>query len=373
MRRLKLIDRYRRYFRFVRFSLGLDEGKEFLTGSEALEGFDWDDFWRFAKRQTLTGVVFEGIQRLPKECAPRLELLMAWMGQSQQIRRQNWQLNEATAYIYNKVRAEGLRCCILKGQGNALMYPTTHSRTPGDVDVWVNASREEIRRLAYSLAKDNGSIGEESLNHIELTVRGVAVELHPTPMIFNNPVMDRRMQRWFVRNADLQCSNLVDLPDGMGRIAVPTAAFNVIYQLSHLHHHFFYEGVGLRQVVDYYFVIHNAECIIHNDSLRIELKRLGLWKFVGAVMYVLHEVLGLSEIKMIAPMDEERGRLLLDEILEGGNFGQFSNRQHYGRGTLGHNIQRIRRDLQLMRYYPAEALAEPFFRLWHFFWRMKNK
>lgn len=55
MRRLKLIDRYRRYFRFVRFSLGLDEGKEFLTGSEALEGFDWDDFWRFAKRQTLTG------------------------------------------------------------------------------------------------------------------------------------------------------------------------------------------------------------------------------------------------------------------------------------------------------------------------------
>ncbi len=109
------------------------------------------------------------------------------------------------------------------------------------------------------------------------------------------------------------------------------------------------------------------------DTLQSELKRLGLWKFAGAMMYVLHEVLGLDKSKMIAPMDEKRGRLLLDGILEGGNFGQFSNRQHYGRGTAGHNIQRICRDLQLVKYYPAEALAEPFFRAWHFFWRMKNK
>ena len=47
------------------------------------------------------------------------------------------------------------------------------------------------------------------------------------------------------------------------------------------------------------------------DVVQKELKHLGLWKFAGAVMYVLHETLGLSEEMMIAPMDEKRGKLLL--------------------------------------------------------------
>ena len=57
-------------------------------------------------------------------------------------------------------------------------------------------------------------------------------------------------------------------------------------------------------------------------ALQRELKHLGLWKFAGAVMYVLKEVLGLAEEKMIVPVDEKRGKLLLAEILDGGNFGR---------------------------------------------------
>ena len=378
---------YRCYFKFLRFSLGLYEGDEFLHG-KVLEGFDWNEFHRFAQSQTLVGVVFEGIRKLPKQNAPKPDLLLKWMGQSRLVNRQNCRLNTATAAIYNKVEALGFRCCILKGQGNALMYPDAYMRTPGDIDVWVNADREEIRRLAHLLAKDNGTVGKESMNHIELTVDGVAVELHSTPGIMANPVYDRRLQKWFRRNADLQCSNRVALPDGVGDIAVPTHAFNAIYQLYHLYHHYFFEGVGMRQVIDYLFnmeILKDGKMEILKDGkmevlkagkgeiLERELRHLGLWKFAGAVMWVLHETLGLPEDMMIAPMDGERGRLLLDEILEGGNFGQHGKRRHYGRSTLGHNVQRILRDLQLMKYYPAEALSEPVFRTWHFFWRISHK
>ncbi len=361
------MDKTRLYLRFVQFSLGLCEGEEFLSG-KALEGFDWDDFHRFAEKQTLTGVVFEGIQRLPRELAPKQELLMAWLAQSQGIRMRNRQMNAATARVYDRIKEAGYRCCILKGQGNARMYPTPLSRTPGDVDVWVNAGREDIRRLARDLAKDHGSVGEESLNHIEMTLGGVAVELHSTPAIMNHPLYNRRLQRWLRRNADLQCSNIVALPEDAGNIAVPTAAFNVIYQLFHLYHHYFYEGVGMRQVVDYLF---NME-IWEDGKMEIweeELRYLGLWKFARAMMWVLHETLGLEEDRMIAPMDEERGKPLLREILEGGNFGHHSKRQPFGQGAMGHNVQRFRRDLRLMRHYPAEALSEPPFRLWHYCWR----
>lgn len=193
----------------------------------------------------------------------------------------------------------------------------------------------------------------------------------------NNPIYHARLQKWFKRNADLQCSHIVRLPDGAGDIAIPTTAFNVIYQLTHLYHHFFDEGIGMRQIIDYYFVlVKNEERRMKNlTALQRELKYLGLWKFAGAMMYVLHEVLGLSEEKMIAPMDEKRGKLLLAEILNGGNFGQhFTKYGHFTQqGMAKKYFLKIWRNMHFVRYYPAEALCEPLFRTWHFLWRMWQK
>ncbi|MDY5685824.1 MAG: nucleotidyltransferase family protein [Prevotella sp.] len=374
---------YRIYFRFIQFSLGLYEGKEFLDGS-VLQGFDWDAFYDFAKRQTLVGIVFDGIQRLPKGAAPRLDLLMKWLGMSQRVKMRNEVLNEATVAVYNSVRNAGYSCCILKGQGNAVMYPNPSARMPGDVDVWVDAWRDDIRRLARALVENaDGRVGSESLNHIGLTMGGITVELHSTPGFMANCIYNRRLQNWLRRNADLQCSNMVALPNGSGAVAVPTCAFNAVYQLYHLYHHYFYEGVGLRQVVDYYFVVvkseerrvKSEEGEVKSEELRVknpmalegELNRLGLWKFAGAVMYVLHNVMGLPEDMMIAPMDRKRGRMLLDDILNGGNFGHYD--KHH---AVGHNLLRLYRDARLLRFYPSEALSEPVFRAWHWWWRKRN-
>ena len=371
------------YFRFIQFSLGLYEGTEFLDGT-APKGLDWNAFYEFAKEQTLIGVVFEGVQKLPKETAPHLQLLMSWFAFSRKIQQRNEVLDRATVALYNKVRDAGYPCCILKGQGNAVMYPNPSVRTPGDVDIWVNAGREEIRALAHSLVKNtNGQVDDESINHIGLTVNGVTVELHSTPGFMANFVYNRRLQKWLKRNVDVQCGNMVELVHGDGAVAVPTPSFNCVYQLYHLYHHYFYEGVGLRQVVDYFFVVRkwNEDCD-KLSSLQRELKLLGLWRFAGAMMFVLHQVMGLPEEMMVAPMDAKRGRMLLDDILNGGNFGRYDKRHAWGRdsynhkgfkhGALGHNMLRLCRDMRLLRFYPAEALSEPVFRVWHWCWRMNN-
>ena len=470
-------------FRFLRFSLGLEgEVKGLLEGRKG--AFDWDACYQFAKRQTLVGVLFDGIQRLPKELAPARPLLLRWLSDSESIRRRNMRMDRASAYVYNKVCTAGFRCCILKGQGNALLYPHPSSRIPGDVDVWVMANREELRHIALSLTEGDGSSLQESLNHMGLTVHGVSVELHSTPALLNSPLHNSRLQKWLKRNADLQCSNRIALPNNAGEVAVPTLSFNIIYQLCHLFHHCFYEGVGLRQIVDYYFVLKNTDfsgntdeasgntdgvsgntdegclflntdftdntdriggnaesdgslmntdctdftdrvsgnmdedgvllntnctdltdefsgntdrgcfllntdCTDFTDSssggvvevdsggslvaLQEELKWLGLGEFAGAVMYVLREVMGLDEKRMICAPDERRGWMLLEEIMDGGNFGHYDTRNHFGQGALWHNIQRFRRDWRMLRFYPSEALSEPLFRAWHFLWRWKQK
>ena len=379
---------------------------------------------------------------------------MTWMGKAQQIRRQNMKVNVVASKLYSMLREDGLRCCILKGQGNALMYSNAYSRNPGDIDVWVNASREQITEYA----KTHFEIGNDiRFQHLETSMDGVPVELHFFPCTMNNPIYHVRLQKWFKRNADLQCSNVVSLPDGIGEIAIPTTAFNVIYQLTHLYHHFFDEGIGMRQIIDYFLVVNDFSKNVfldtdfsnhpvplskegstsHPDPLTLrgeggnrptrcseplrskdggpskvspdcagwdrlsiegdnsagsttvvtsyastaldvaqrELKYLGLWKFAGAVMYVLKEVLGLSEDKMIVPVDEKRGRLLLAEILDGGNFGRhFSKYGGFTHQSMGKKyFLKIWRNMHFVRYYPAEALCEPLFRTWHFFWRLKYK
>ena len=422
---------------------------------------DWRQLYTFASRQALLGFCFDGIKRLTKEFSEELkqnpmgrDLLMTWMGAAQQIRRQNMKVNAVAGKLYSKFREDGLRCCILKGQGNALMYPNSYSRTPGDIDVWVNASREEITEYAkrhFNLEDDI------RFHHLETTMDAVPVELHFFPCSMNNPLYHARLQKWFKRNADLQCSNVVSLPDGIGEIAIPTTAFNVVYQLTHLYHHFFDEGIGMRQIIDYFLVVNDfsknvfLDTDFSNSSVSLskgsstshpsplsseerdvtapsrcseplrskdggaskpspncagwdrlsiegdnsagsttavtssastalvvvqkELKYLGLWKFAGAVMYVLHEALGLPEEKMIAPMDEKRGKLLLAEILNGGNFGQhFTKYGHFTQlGMAKKYFLKIWRNMHFVRYYPAEALSEPIFRTWHFFWRLKHR
>ena len=368
-------------FDFLKYCLGVKGDM-----SKVVAGMDWRLLYEFASKQAMLGVCFDGIERLGKEYPEVLRLnpigrdvLMAWMAKAQQIRRLNMNVNGVAAKLYSMLKEDGLRCCILKGQGNALMYVNPYSRNPGDVDVWVNASRGvimEYGRRNFDLEDDI------RYQHLETTMDGVPVELHFMPCVMNNPIYNARLQKWFRRNADLQCSNVVELPDGAGEIAVPTTAFNVVYQLCHLYHHFFDEGIGMRQMVDYYYVLVKSEeervknCTATEGkanvtSLQRELKYLGLWKFAGAVMYVLHVVLGLPEERMIRSMDVKRGELLLSEILNGGNFGKhFTKYGHFTQqGMAKKYFLKIWRNMHFVRFYPAEALSEPIFRTWHFFWR----
>ena len=361
-------------FAFLKYCLGNK-----VDINNVVVDINWQQLYTFASKQSLLGFCFDCIERLGKEYSEELkqnpmgrDLLMTWMGAAQQIRRQNMKVNAVAGKLFSMLREDGFRCCILKGQGNALMYPNAYSRNPGDIDVWMNASREHITEYA----KKHFNLGDDiRYHHLETSLDGMPVELHFFPCTMNNPIHNARLQKWFKRNADLQCSNVVSLPDGIGEIAVPTTAFNVVYQLTHLYHHFFDEGIGMRQIIDYYYVVNNDELLVIRDTLQRELKHLGLWKFVGAVMYVLHEALGLSEEKMITPMDEKRGKLLLAEILNGGNFGQhFTKYGHFTQqGMAKKYFLKIWRNMHFVRYYPAEALSEPIFRTWHFFWRLRHK
>ena len=193
-------------FLFLNYCLGKK-----VDMSMVVTNLDWRQLYTFASNQAILGFCFDGINRLGQEYLEELkrnpigrELLMNWMGKAQQIRRQNMKVNTVASKLFSMLRKDGQRCCILKGQGNALMYPNPYSRTPGDIDVRVNASREEITEYAKCHFKLEDDI---RFHHLETTLDGVPVEQHFFPGIMNNPIYNARLQKWFKRNADamLKC------------------------------------------------------------------------------------------------------------------------------------------------------------------------
>ena len=368
------------FFDFLRFCIG--SAKE-IPGS--LKEVDWKELYAIAKKQALLGVLFYGIQRLPKELAPEQKLLMQWMVMAEQIRKQNIRLFLDSVKVCKNFENEGFANCILKGQGNALLYPDPYMRTPGDIDIYLAGGRKRVMQYINKVCPNQVM----RYHHVDFPVMKTAIEVHFTPSYMFFPIHNSRMQKWFKEVMGEQCNHRVSLPDGYGEIHVPQVSFNVIYILSHLYRHIFTEGIGLRQLLDYYFVLVKWHTDLTNltdsnkslpqmtqintdlDALRHELKYLGLWKFAGAVMYVLHEVFGLSEDRMIAPMDEKEGRFLLDEIMRGGIFGQYDDRMgsKVGESKIHRYFRMNLRNLRFVKHYPTEALSEPLFRTWFALWK----
>ncbi len=405
------------FFEFLRFCIG--SAKE-IPGS--LKEADWKELYAIAKKQCLVGVLFDGIKKLPAEhVGMKKELLLQWMAESQMLEKANVRLNDAAIQVSEWFRKKGFRTCILKGQGNALLYPNPYSRTPGDIDIWVDGDDKRVISFVRSISPHE----KACYHHIEFpSYKGVEAEVHYRPSFLLCFWHNRKLQKYYERVKEEQFSHLMN------------------------------EGIGLRHLVDYYFVLCDFYKVYQNfsnpsvslskgsstfspspsssgsgdvtapsrcseplrskdggpskvspncagwdrrdaigdmtsataarssfaanssaaiDRVQKELKELGLWKFAGGIMYIMQEVFGMPASRLIVPPNEKYGKFVLNEVLEAGNFGKHDARNRFGRSQLGHNLQRVYRDIRLMRYFPAEALCEPLFRAWHFFWRLKYK
>ena len=434
------------FFDFLRFCIG--SGDEI---PDSLKEVDWKELYAIAKKQCLVGILFDGIKKLPAEyVGMKKELLLQWMAESQMLEKANVRLNDAAIQVSEWFRKKGFRTCILKGQGNALMYPNPYSRTPGDIDIWVEGGDKRVISFVRSISPHE----KACYHHIEFpSYKGVEVEVHYRPSFLLCFWHDRKLQKYYERVKEEQFSHRVMLGE-QGEIAIPTAKFNLIFQLTHILSHLMNEGIGLRQLVDYYYVLCDFYKVYQNfsnpsvslskgsstfspspsssgsgdvtapsrcseplrskdggpskvspncagwdrrdaigdmtsataarssfaanssaaiDRVQKELKEVGLWKFAGGIMYIMQEVFGMPASRLIVPPNEKYGKFVLNEVLEAGNFGRHDARNRFGRSQLGHNLQRVYRDMRLLKFFPAEALCEPLFRTWHFFWRLKYK
>lgn len=389
------------FFELIRVALGSQD-----TLSRAPSSTEWKQLYDMSKKQSLVGICFASLQKLfnldhqepssnnpqsnsthnPEPITQKLneDLYYKWMGMSAKIQHRNDVVNRQCVELHKRLREDGFRSCILKGQGVAKWYketlPTSHKgrssgrdkedddtlcksplkgedlidlskfRQSGDIDVWVDGSREEI--LAYiNKICPTEEVGEL---HAQFHVfKNTEVEVHFTPSILSNKKANKRLQEWFegmkegcfgnendnknslsltknqehiTHNQEPRTHNQEPITKnpkttaGAEGLIVPSIEFNLVFLLLHIFRHYLYEGVGMRQLMDYYFVLRHSDVSQREEAMRV-LCDLKVDTFAGALMDVLHTIFGLEEEYMLCTPDKKRGKRLLDIVLEGGNFG----------------------------------------------------
>ena len=396
---------YHKFFELIRVALGTQDA---LTAVPSAD--EWRGMFDLARKQTLIGVCFTGVERLPETQRPPKELILQWWAMTRKIEERNRVMDERTEEATRFFRAHGFRTAILKGQGIAALYERKEEkrkekseevgdlrlrRQSGDIDIWVvpetdvqgvrvekNEKRKEkkgnAREVIYQFARENdpeGKLHGVNYHHVHYHLFGDAeVEVHIYPGYLHNPLSNKRLHRFFETHSPTESET-------------PSKAFNLVYILLHIYNHLLGHGVGLRQVMDYYFVLktQDGRCRMEDgrceagasveeyDDARKWIERLGMMRVAGATMWVMQEVFGLEREYMLVEPDPKEGRFLLEEICQTGNMGHYDQR-HWGslQNPTSRFFYNLRRDWHLISHYPQEVCWQPLFSIWlnirRFFW-----
>lgn len=350
------------FFELIRVAIGTQD-----TLTRAPSAQEWKALYDMAKKQSLVGVCFAGVQRLGSvgtETSETLEtswnlpevLYLTWMGVAAKIQQRNEVVNRQCVELQQMLTADGFCSCILKGQGNAKLYPEhLHNlRQSGDIDVWLDAPKEKIGEWARA----HGGMDLTGDLHVDCEVfADTAVEIHFTPSICSGKKMNKRLQDWFESRKNECMTNKV------GAITTPTSDFNQVYLMHHIFRHYLYEGIGLRHIMDYYMVLQTERMLVQQPTKEL-VRAFGMEKFAGALMWVMktifagHDNDDDNDNWLLCEPDEKRGRRLLEVIMEGGNFGHGTEKYKVtGWDKPWSRLSRyVRRNWYMLWDYPDEII-----------------
>ena len=347
------------FFRLLQISLGVAD--RFDTPPDARQ---WKRLLDESRRQTLTGITYGALDRLPPEQRPPKAILVNWHAEQTRIRLRNRLLDHVCVWASSRFQREGFPSVILKGQANARRYPDPALRQSGDVDIWLHGSRDNVLRYVTRRFPRQ----RVQWHEVEFPVRSDAtIEVHTTPSVLFCPTDNRRLQRFYQTHSQAILQNRLPLPEG--EVSVPTPLVDLVFQLTHIYRHLFYEGIGLRQLTDYYLLLRTPEAQACRSEALAVIRSLHMKRFCRAVMWVLQHVFLLPPALMLDEPDEREGRFLLREVMLAGNFGQHDRRNTVKASAWGNFWQITRRNMRFLSSYPREVLCNPPYRIAQFAWR----
>lgn len=227
--------------------------------------------------------------------------------------------------------------------------------------MWVDGSREKIYEFARQFDKD-GKLYGVNYHHIHFhLIEDVHIEVHIWPSYLSSPLRNLRLHKF--------CNLHRPTMD----TSMPSLAFDRVFILLHCYRHMCGDGVGLRQIMDYFYVLRQGFNEEEKADAVYWIKQLGMGRFACGLMWVLREYFGLEERYLLLGPDEKEGHFIMQEVLLTGNMGHGDTRDWGSKQTpLSRFFFNLKRDIYLASHYPHEAIWQPFFSIWLYLWRLSK-
>lgn len=337
-----------------------------LTGARKTIHHYTDEQWigalKIANEQAITGVLIVAMETLEdRSFLPSKPILFQWIGHGAQIEQTSLKMEEVGMTTVNFFQEHGFACKILKGSAVARYYPKPYIRSSGDIDIWVDGGRKKIYDFARTFDEERKLYGV-NYHHIHFhLIKGAHIEVHIWPSFLSSPLRNYRLHKF----CNLYRPSMESI--------MPCLAFDRVFILLHCYRHICGHGVGLRQVMDYYYVLRQGFTESEKADSVKWIKQLGMVRFAQGMMWILYEVFGLEENYLLIPTNEKEGRFILSEIMQTGNMGH-SDTRNWGsmKSPMSRFFLNLKRDIFLAKHYPHEALWQPIFSIWLYFWRLSK-
>lgn len=285
---------------------------------------DWCNLHDFAVRQCIVGLLYNIVADLPENQRPSKELLLRWFYESEAVAAISKKMDDVAAYLTQVFADSGCRSVVLKGQANASLYPNPLFRQSGDIDIWVEGGKKSILEILSQLnIIGNCKIGSHEVS-IPKKFFGCIIEVHFTACSGNRgPISNKKLQNYLNRELNRPFDKVI-VPS-KGCFCIPSTCFSLIMQLAHIQRHFLTLGIGVRQFIDYFYLLKSSSKE-DRENVAKELKCLNLQQIAAALMWVLKEIFLIEESYLLCKPDAKYGKVLWSDALEGGDFARYSKR-----------------------------------------------
>lgn len=290
------------------------------------------DVFRFAEEQSVIGLIAAGLNKLPTSNLSLTEKL-SLLGKCQLIEQRNKAMNHFIARLMGRMNEAGIKVLLVKGQGVAQCYLKPLWRSSGDIDLLLdddnyNKAKEFLSPLSEKTVEED--VGKK---HSSIQLNGFTIELHGRmPFILSHradKVIDEIIVDTLSGIGGKQSSNRVWKNENTD-IYLPNADNDVILVFTHYLHHFFIEGVGLKQICDWCRLLWTYRDEIDRGLLEARLGRMGLMSEWKAFAFLAVNHLGMPEEAM--PFYDKRyhrrGEKILSHVLKSGNLGHNNNQKY---------------------------------------------
>lgn len=290
---------------------------------------------RIAEEQSVVGLVAAGLEHVTDVKLPKEEVLLV-VGQTLQLEQRNKAMNAFVAELIGRLKDAGINALLVKGQGIAQCYEKPLWRACGDVDLLLNADDyEKAKKLLMPLATDVET-EYTHFKHVRMTIDGWEVELHGTLHSRLSRRVDRQVDA--VQEDTLKFGNVGTWKCGDTDVNLPSPDNDVFFVFTHILHHFFFEGIGLRQICDWCRLLWTYRSVIDVAGLALRLDAMGIMSEWKAFATYAVEYLGMPAEAMPLYSDDakwtRKAARINAFVLEVGNFGHKQRRDYGGMSYL---------------------------------------